>query len=348
MPRRRQSSDLSRRRLLRLCGAGPLAASVASGLNAQATFSTEVHVVDVYATVRDRDGKLVTGLTRDDFELEDEGRTQEIRYFAARTDAPLTLGMVFDLSGSQRSVIGEQREAARTFLQEMSRSEVPPEGQAESHDPDQAFLLGFNRTVSSPVASGQESATFQPPIVAFDSDLLDDGLDRLAVPIDAGGGLAPAAEGTALLDAVYWASEILSRKSGRKVIAVISDGVDTASASTLDEAVEAAQRADAMIYPIRVFDQDVFRFNIPGRALDNLRRGERVLKALAEKTGGAVFDIAGDTSLEDGFRQLSEELRSQYSLGYAPPEGKPGYRKIRVKLPRGYRVQAREGYYAAE
>ncbi len=325
------SRQFSRRDWLRLAGVGIAASRL--GAWQDATFSTGVAVVDVFATVRDRDGKLVTDLTREDFELKEDGREQEIRYFSARTDVPLTLGLLFDLSGSQRSVIAEQREAARDFLREVVQSE------STSENEDEVFLVGFNRSVGLALEPTTDVAE------------IDRGLDALEVPTKPNGDLEPIAEGTALFDAVRGASGVLGELSGRKTIAVISDGVDTASQSDVDGAIEAALRADVMVYPIRVFDQDVFRFNIPGPARNNLRRGEKALKKLAEKTGGAVFDIAGATSLEDGFRLLNEELRSQYSLGYtsnAGERGKRGYREIRVKVPKGLKVQARDGYYAAE
>ena len=329
------SRQISRRSWLRLAGGGIAASKL--GAWQDATFSTGVDVVDVFAIVRDRDGKLVTDLTREDFELKEDGREQEIRYFSARTDVPLTLGLLFDLSGSQRSVIEEQKEAAQDFLRAVVRSEGTSRNAPANNG--EVFLVGFNRAVGLALAPTTDLAE------------IDRGLHALEVPVLPNGDLAPAAEGTALFDAIRGASGVLGELSGRKAIAVISDGVDTASRSDVDDAIEAALRADVMVYPIRVFDQDVFRFNIPGPARTNLRRGEKTLKELAEKTGGTVFDIAGRTSLEEGFRLLNQELHSQYSLGYtsnAGERGKRGYRKIRVKVPRGLKVQARDGYYAAE
>lgn len=324
----------SRRRLLSLAIAAGWASPWARAFQSEEfdeapTFSTEVNVVTLLATVRDRDGRLITDLTRQEFELEEEGRRREIRYFSAESDVPLTLGLLFDLSGSQRDVIDAQRTAARTFLDQVLQLE------AATSSGDQAFLVGFNRAVQlieAPTAAGE---------------ILEEGLGRLSIPGDSAGTLAQRAEGTALFDAIRGAASVFRRQSGRKAIVVISDGIDTASTTSRDEAIEAAQRADAIVFPIRVFDQDVFRFNISGPARDNLRRGERDLREVAEKTGGTVFDIAGETTLAEGFAQLSQELRSQYSLGFTPTGSGNGYRELRLKTTRrGLTVRTRDGYYA--
>jgi VWFA-related protein len=293
---------------------------------AQATFTTGVRVVNLYVTVRGRDGKLVSGLTRDDFALADDNTGVPIEYFAEQADTPLTLGLLFDASGSQRGVIDEQVTTSRQFLAELLRNGT-----------DQAFLLSFNRVVD----------LFQP--LTTSRAELESGLGRLQVPRDAAGRLLSRAEGTALLDAIAAGARVLAAEQGRKAIVVLSDGVDTASSAKLDQAVEAALRADALLYPIRFYDREVFAFNVDSPATANLRAGRRVLERLARDTGGALLEITENETLAANFARIGEELRNQYSLGFTPRAGRSGYRKLRVSVrARGVNVQARDGYYWGE
>jgi len=313
----RTISHISRRELLLL--AAPVVPLLAQ-------FSTGVRVVNVFATVRDRQGKLVNNLTREDFELAEDGRKQSIRYFSARSDVPLTLGLLFDISGSQRSVIPEQRRAATAFLRQVLRDAV-----------DQAFLVGFHQRIQILEGLTGERAR------------LEAGLDRLDVPRDRSGEILPEAQGTALYDALEAGAQILARQAGRKAIVVLSDGVDTASTTRMNNALEAAQRADVLIYPIRFYDQKVFAFDVPSEASDHLREGKKALERMARETGGGFFEVSGAATLAANFSRLEEELRNQYSLGYTPVSSGGSYKKLRVTVkPRGLSVQARDGYYPAE
>lgn len=274
---------------------------------ALAQFTSSVRVVNVFVTVRDNKGALVSSLQRDDFQVSEDGRVQEIRYFSADSDLPLAVGLLFDISGSQRSVIEKQREASREFLAKLLR------------DDDSSFFMAFDRRVMQVQdlakldVSGQDS------------------------------------RGTALFDAIVQASELLKDEPGRKMLVVISDGIDTTSSARVTEAIAAAQRANTLVYPIRFYDQEVFRFQVPSVALDNLLAGKRTLEKIAKETGGGMYEISGARTLADNFTRIQEELRTQYSLGYTPPAGKPGYRKLRVTVrKRGLNVQARDGYFASE
>jgi VWFA-related protein len=274
---------------------------------ARAQFTSSVRVVNIYVTVRDRRGALVRDLTRQDFEIYEDGRRQTLRYFSAHSDAPLTLGLLFDVSGSQRAVLERQKETALAFLARLLR-----EG-------DTAFLAAFDRDVT----------LFDPAHIA-----------ALTTARSGSGG-------TALFDAVVRAAQHLAAEPGRKALVILSDGIDTASTARLGEAVTAAQRASAAVFPIRFYDRQVFQFAVPGPALENLNAGRRALERLAKDTGGALYEVVGARSLEDNFAQLEEELRAQYSLGFTPANGRPGYRKLRVHVRRrGVRVQARDGYFS--
>lgn len=293
---------------------------------AQSTFSTSVSVVNVLVTVRDRQGRLVNHLTRDDFQLFEDGRPQQIRYFAAQADSPLRLGLLFDVSGSQRDVVEQQRWAAQAFLDRLLRPAT-----------DRAFLLAFN----------QRHELVQGLTASRES--LQAGLARLVVPRQESGRLSPRAEGTAVLDAVCAGARLLAAEPGRKALIVISDGIDTASAASADQAVEAAQRADLLLYAIRVYDREAFAFQVDSPATAHLRAGRRLLEQLARQTGGAMLEATEAGALEASFGHIDEDLRNHYSLGFTPRPGRPGYRKLRVALRAGeFSVRARDGYYATQ
>lgn len=274
---------------------------------ALAQFTSSVRVVNVFVTVRDSKGQLVRGLRREDFQVSEDGRAQDIRYFSADSDLPLTIGLLFDISGSQRSVIEKQREAGGEFLSKTLRKD------------DSSFLIAFDRRVT---------------VVKELSNL------------DVGG---PDSRGTALFDALVQAANSLKNEPGRKVLVVLSDGIDTASTARVADAITAAQHASALVYPIRFYDQDVFKFQVQSPALDNLLAGKKTLEKIAKETGGAMYEVSGARSLQNNFERIQEELRTQYSLGYTPAAGRAGYRKLRVTVGRrGMNVQARDGYFAAE
>jgi VWFA-related protein len=290
---------------------GALALICAVARAQEATFSTGVNVVNVLVTVRDKQGELVKGLTREEFALEEDGRIQTIRYFSPQTDQPLTLGLLVDVSGSQRTVLAAQRRASAQFFKQVLRGSQ-----------DRAFLMRFDRQV----------------------EVLPD----LTLPeMDA---KTTAQQGTALYDAIIAATRQVERQAGRKALIVLSDGYDTSSSASLAAAVETAQRADSLIYSIRFLDRDIFAFEVPASQGGSPvpREGRKALERIAKETGGGFFDLTGQETLEKIYGRIEDELRNQYSLGFTPAAGKPGYRKLHVSVRRkGLSVQARDGYYPA-
>lgn len=276
-----------------------------------ATFSTTVKVVNILVTVRDKQGQLVRGLTQDDFTIEEDGRAQVIRYFSPRSDLPLTLGLLVDASGSQRTVLAEQRRASRQFLNKVLRQN------------DQAFLLVFDRQIQ--------------------------WIEGLTLPeLDT---KKSGAQGTALYDAIVAASGRIAGQAGRKALIVLSDGYDTASSSSLAAAVETAQRSDALVFSIRFLDRGIFAFELPASRGGSPvpREGRKALERIARETGGGYFDLSDADTLEKIYGRIEDQLRSQYSLGFTPGSVRPGYRKVRVSVKRkGLTVQARDGYYWTE
>jgi len=282
----------------------------------------DVEVVNIFCTVKDRRGALVTSLQRPDFEIFEDGKKQDLRYFERETDRPLTLALLVDTSGSQQTVLPAEKEAAIAFLREVLRPS------------DLASLVTFDVNIDL--------------LQDFTADLerLERAIRRARINAPVGLGPLPRtnAKGTRLFDAVYLTTqEKLEQEAGRKAIIVISDGVDMGSDKKLKEAMEAAQRSDTFIYSIRVADPIAY-----GRSGDTFV-GMTILEDLARETGGRAFNVKDPDKLKDAFAQIADELRSQYSLGYSTTNhARDGrFRKIDVRVKGdGLRVQARRGYYA--
>ena len=291
---------------------------------ADQTLHVTTEVVNVYAVVRDKK-RPVTNLTRQDFELTEDGVPQEIRYFSQETDTPLTLGILVDTSPSQGRVLSIEQEEAKTFIGQVVRPK------------DLAFILHFDLEVEL--------------LQDFTSDhrLLARAIDSTEIN---GGGQGvmpgpfpgPGIGGTHLHDAVYLASrELLKGEVGRKVLIMLTDGEDQGSKIKLDEAVEAAQKSDIIIYSVDITDRAFYW----GRTMGF--RGDAVLKKYSDETGGRVIEVTRAKDTAQAFQEIAEELRTQYLLGYTPKNDRHdgSFRKIRVNV-RGhnYKVQARRGYYA--
>lgn len=289
------------------------------------TIKVDVDLVNILFSVRDKRGALVPNLTKDDFTLYEDGKAQDIRYFTRETDLPLTIGLLVDVSISQQNLIEVERRAASEFFSSVLRPK------------DMAFLIGF----------GPEAELLQD--YTNSRNLLRSALDQLEVrgsPQGIHPGPVPTANkprGTILFDAVYLAaSDKLQREVGRKAIVLITDGVDQGSRYTREKAIETAQRADSIIYSIHYVDPGFYGFFGGGGGDGDLRR-------MSDDTGGREFNVDRRHSLQDAFRQIQEEMRSQYALSYTPTtSAKDGtFRKIEIRPKnRDLKVQARKGYYA--
>ncbi len=300
---------LSRRSLL-------LQASAA--LAQDPTFSTGVNVINLLATVRTRKGELIQNLTQDDFLLSETGKPQKIQYFSRQTDLPLRLGLLIDISMSQEKVIPAERAAAYRFLDQVVREKL-----------DKVFLIQFDTLAR--VRLGFSNSRKQ----------LEDTLNDIDTPtrkeLKASGG-----SGTALFDAVASGTELMKTESGRKALIVLSDGVDSSSDHTLPMAIEAALRADTLVYAIYFTDEGYYSFG------SGAPDGRSVMSRLAKETGAGFFEVTKKLSIDQIFVQIEQELRSQYSIGYVSdiPVGYPAFRKIQLATkPKGLTVQTRDGYW---
>lgn len=287
------------------------------------TFRKNVNVVNVFFNVKDGHGTLIPNLTKDQFNLSEDGRQQTIKYFSAETNLPLTLGMLIDSSGSMQRMLPQEKVVGSDFLRQVITEK------------DLAFVISFDISVD----------LLQD--LTSDAHLLSAGLDRAKINVGGGGGGIPGLgqgpvpiarpKGTLLYDGVYLAAtEMLGKQVGRKAMILLTDGNDEGSRLKLRDAIEAAQKADAICYVLLLHDP---QYGPPGG-------GE--MRQLTEATGGRMIEVNNPNKIGDAFRQISAELRSQYSLGYTPENSKQdgSFRKIELKSKNGYKVQARKGYYA--
>jgi VWFA-related protein len=310
-----------------------LALSPAVFAQDEPTIKLDVSLVNILCSVRNKGNGLVGNLEKGDFQIFEDGKQMDIKYFTRETDLPLTIGLLVDTSKSQERLLDIERRAAYQFFSKVLRKK------------DLAFLMQF----------GAEAELLQDDTNS--PKLLQDGLNqlRLSVPV---GGLHPgpvptmsSQAGTILFDAVYLAAtEKLKGEVGRKTVVIITDGVDTGSKISRDKSVEAAQKSDVIIYSIDYEDPGAY-----GGGFGTIRlgggQGEGDLRRMSGETGGRVFKVDRRNSLDDIFRDLQDEMRSQYAIGYAPPNGKKdgSYHKIDIKVAnKDYKVQARKGYYAIE
>ena len=294
------------------------------------TIKVDVDLVNILTAVRDKKGALVANLEQKDFTILEDGKPQPIKYFTRETDLPLTIGLLIDVSGSQRNLIQIERDAASQFFSQVLRKK------------DEAFLLAF----------GEEAELLQD--YTNSPRLLTSAMRDLRVSSGVGGlgpGPVPTVggpRGTVLYDAVYLAAdEKLKREVGRKVIVVITDGVDEGSRLPISDAVMAAQKADTVIYSIEYSDPSAYGggwgISLGGGA------GDGALHKMSDETGGHVYRVDRRNSLDMVFKELQDEMRSQYSIGYTPlNDNKDGsYRKLDIKLSnKDLKAQARKGYYA--
>ena len=294
-------------------------ASLAGGLVLAAPppqVRVEVNIVNLFATVRDKNKAIVTGLKQDDFLVSEDGQPQEISYFSAESSLPVTLGLLIDTSGSETYLLSAEKDAATRFLQR-----IMVKG-------DLAMVMSFDLDVNL-------LADFTD-----NHDVLNRAINRAEINTGGGGIVEGPIEqtrplGTNFYDAVYLASkEKLSGEAGRKALVILTDAEDNGSKVNLQDAIEAAQRTDTVVHILLV-------------SADG--GDQAVARRLAEETGGRMFVVRNDKDLRGAFEQINIELRSQYTVGYSPTNKKHDgrYRKIKLELKnKDYTALTRRGYYA--
>ncbi|MGA2337118.1 MAG: VWA domain-containing protein [Terriglobales bacterium] len=342
-----------------------------------ATVAVDVKVVTLPVTVRDKHGKIVRDLTKDDFTLQEDGRPQTIKYFSQETNLPLTLGLLVDTSRSQDNVLDAERNASRSFIDQML---VQPK--------DKAFLIHFDREVEllQDLTASREKLQSALELLKTSSDRehSNDPNDPSNSPSGSG---SHRGGGTQLYDAVYLASnELMKKQQGRKAIVILSDGVDHGSKTYLESAIEAAQRADTVVYSIYFADSHRDEGQRQGggmgrgggypggggggwpgggggwpgggggrggrggqRPAESRTDGKKILERISKETGGRFFEVSKKESVGDIYTSIVEELRTQYSMGYTPDKDSTasGYHHVVLAVKKkDLSVQTRDGYYA--
>jgi VWFA-related protein len=352
--------------------------------DAATTIAVDVKEVTMPVTVRDKHGKIVRDLTKDDFTLQEDGRPQTIKYYKQDESLPLTIGMLIDTSRSQTNVLDAERNSSKNFLDQVMGKEK-----------DKAFVIHFDREVEllQDVTASREKLEAALDLLKTPSDR-----ERSNDPNDPDNSKSgPGAQhgGTQLYDAVYLASnELMKKRQGRKALIIMSDGVDSGSKTFLDGAIESAQRGDTFIYS--VYFADTSRHDArnegqgpgqgggrgggwpggggggwpgggggyPGGGGGGGRRGggqrpaekprtdgKKNLERLSKETGGHFFEVSKKESAGEIYTAIIEELRTQYVIGFTPEKDSASkdYHKLVLQVKRkDMTVQTREGYYTGQ
>jgi Ca-activated chloride channel family protein len=276
---------------------------------ADTVFRSDVQLVRILATVKDQSGALVGSLEKTDFAITDNGIPQQISVFERQTDQPLSVAILIDNSGSTAKDLKFETDSVTKFLRALLR---------EGNPEDAAALYSFNWEIVKQNAFTRSVANVERSLRALKGEA-----------------------GTSLYDAILLASRDIEDRPGRKVLVIVTDGGDTTSRSDFQRATEAAQLADAVIYPVLV----VPITNGAGRNVG----GENALTTLAMRTGGRVFEPSLGAALDKAFDQILRDLRTQYLIAFYPrnvPVTKERFHSLDVSLiTPGLQVKARNGYY---
>ncbi len=274
-----------------------------------AVFRTNVSLVRLLVTVKDKQGAPALDLNKQDFRVYDNGAEQQIALFERHTSQPLSVAILIDTSGSTGKELKYETESVNRFSRALFSG-----GNADDH----ATLYSFNWEVVQRTAYTRSAQQ----------------IDRNLRGLKGEGG-------TSLYDALWFAARDMEDREGRHVIIVVTDGGDTTSSRTFHQALETTQRADAVIYPVLVMPIT----NDAGRNIG----GENALTTFAEATGGRVFAPAIGAQLDEAFAQILRDLRTQYLIGFYPkntPLSKDRYHRLKIVIDQpGLRVQTRSGYY---
>jgi VWFA-related protein len=294
------------------------------------TLKVNVNVVQLFFNVKDKHGALIPNLTKEEFQIAEDGAPQTIKYFKAETDLPLTLGILIDSSGSQLRVLDMEKEVGGAFLKQILT------------DKDLAYVMDFNIDAELIQDYTRDVHRLQ---AALNKVKINTGFTTGPMP-GAGGGPVPTApsRGTVLFDAVYLsAHDMLAKEVGRKAMILLTDGEDEGSQLKIKDAIEAAQKADSIVYVLLCADRGFYGMQ------GAFYSGEGDMRKLTEQTGGRVINVGNKfDKLKEAFDQIAAELRSQYNIGYTPTNTKQdgSYRKLEIKSKQNYKIQARAGYYA--
>lgn len=298
-----------------------------------------VDLVNIFYTVRaKKGGQIDPNLDRKDFQIFENGKEQKIKDFTRESNLPLTLGLLIDISASQERLIDIEQQAATQFFYDVVRPK------------DQALLISFGKSVDLLQDFTQSAKLLASALKGIKGDGGTPVISGGPIPnVNTGpiGGSVGTPKGTLLFDAIYLVChDKLRSEVGRKAIVLITDGEDQGSNYRLRDAIEAAQKADVIVYSIYYVDRAFyggagFGITVGGGASD--------LKKMAEETGGRMFTVDKKHPLAAVFKEIQDELRNQYAITYTPSDSNRHgeFRKIEIKVDKPEdKVQARDGYYA--
>jgi VWFA-related protein len=295
------------------------------------------------ALVRDKQGQLVHGLTKDDFVLRADGKPQTIRYFNTDSDLPLMLGLMVDTSGSMAVHAAEAQQASAAFLQAMM-----------TQPQDRAFVLRFDTHILLLQKPTGEVPKLQSSFLLLSLD------DTISDPNAKKGARPPSAPrhaigGTLLFDAIDAAArQVVLKEPGRRALVVLTDGDDNGSKTSLEDTIHEAQLADVAVYSVLFLRDGAgpgMALSGPiaqGHALGN--NGYNVMQRIAIETGGRAFVVSKEMPVERIYAAIEEDMRSQYRIGFTPPSGATkAFHTLELKTHDKHQtVQARTGYVSAE
>jgi VWFA-related protein len=339
--------------------------------------SMDVKTVSVPVTLRDKHGKIISNLNKEDFVVDEDGRPQVVNYFARENDLSLRLGLLVDTSLSQRWVLEQERSASYSFLDHLLRE-----------NKDLAFVIHFDREVELLEDFTGSRPKLQAALQSLQTPQMDansgggGGQSGGGQGGQGGGGIGGGmgggrrggggggrgsghgGGGTLLYDAVYLAGDdLMSKQKGRKALIILSDGVDHGSKEGITTAIETAQRSDTVVYSILFKDDEGYggRSSMQmgpfgtgrrggGRPQEERPDGKKILERISKETGGRMFEVSKKETVEKIYAEIEEELRNQYSLGYTPDKDTgAGYHKLHVSTKqKDLVVQTRDGYYSAQ
>jgi VWFA-related protein len=294
------------------------------------SLKVNVNVVQLFFNVKDKKGGLIPNLAKNDFQVLEDSKPQTIKYFAAESNLPLTLGILIDSSGSQQRVLEMEKEVGGDFLSQILREK------------DLAFVISFDVNVDLLQDFTNSVRSLK---TALNSAKINTGGGAGTIP-GLGGGPVPSStipRGTLLYDSIYLAAhDELAQQVGRKAMIILTDGEDQGSQLKVQDAIEAAQKSDSIVYVLLCADRGFYGFG--GYS------GEGQMKKLTQETGGRVIEVGNKMDkLKQAFDQIAQELRSQYNVGYTPTNAALDgtFRKIEIHTNnKDYKIQARTGYYA--
>src|SRR5271163_3866199 len=297
------------------------------------TLKVNVNLVSLYFSVRDKHNGLVSTLTKNDCTVLEDKAPQTIKNWTAEADQPLTLGILLDTSGSQENVLPLEQQTGGAFLKRVLRSK------------DEAFLVSFDVDVD--LLEDYTSNANQLARAMNKAEINTAGGNGAGGVPGIGQGPIPTSgtpKGTLLYDAVYLAAnDKLRSENGRKAMILLTDGGDQGSRKKLSDAIEAAQKANSIIYVLLIADRGFYPMSFG-------YNGPSEMKRLAEQTGGRMIDVGNNgPKMEAAFKQIEDELRTQYVASYTPTNAKldGSYRKLDIECKGdGLKVQSRKGYYA--